>query len=150
MTSDELIKKITEKIFRSYYVPLYPKDKPISEMTSTEQGMYKETLNITTMAFFGLKSLENEPGRPSRRLKGIGDYCVEAGLCKGIEMRASELFLIEDHKRLRLYKSRFDAEKLKKLIIKYGIKRYQKETKTILIVFSSKRLNELISAIISF
>ena len=42
-------RKIAEKVFRDYYVSLYPKDKPISEMTSLEQGMYNQTLFITTM-----------------------------------------------------------------------------------------------------
>lgn len=42
-------KVIIEKVFRDYYVPLYPKDKPISEMTQYEQGMYKTTMVIGDM-----------------------------------------------------------------------------------------------------
>lgn len=49
--------KIAEDVFRSYYVPLYPKDKPISEMTSTEQGMYKQTISLTMMIIFSIRSL---------------------------------------------------------------------------------------------
>ena len=43
------VEKSAEEAFRSYYVPLYSKDKPISEMTSTEQGLYKNTLVIANM-----------------------------------------------------------------------------------------------------
>jgi hypothetical protein len=41
--------KIIEEIFRNYYVPLYPKDKPISEMTQYEQGCYKQLLVLGPM-----------------------------------------------------------------------------------------------------
>ncbi|GAG08180.1 unnamed protein product [marine sediment metagenome] len=34
--------EIADKVFREYYVPLYPKDKPISEMTPYEQGLHKQ------------------------------------------------------------------------------------------------------------
>ena len=40
------VEDIAEEVFRGFYVPLYPKDKPIHEMTPTEQGMYKNTLSI--------------------------------------------------------------------------------------------------------
>ena len=39
-----------EKLFRSYVVPLYPKDKPISEMTPWEQSKYREICLIYNQA----------------------------------------------------------------------------------------------------
>ena len=46
----QTIEGIADRIFRGYFVPLYPDDKPISEMTSYERGMYKQTLMIVSQA----------------------------------------------------------------------------------------------------
>jgi len=38
--------KVAEKVFRDYYVPNYPLNTPISDMTPYEQGLYKQTLRL--------------------------------------------------------------------------------------------------------
>jgi len=88
MTYDEEVKKILLKMFQS------TKARWKKNIIILPDKVLERTLSQ-------LKALDNRPGMPLRRLNGIGDYCVEAGLCKGIEMRPPELFLIEDHKRLR-------------------------------------------------
>jgi hypothetical protein len=50
-----------EKVFRDYYVPLYPKDKPISEMTSYEQGLYKTTRIIGDMIITNFLKPDEKP-----------------------------------------------------------------------------------------
>ena len=47
--------EIAEKVFREYFVPLYSLDKPISEMTSYEQGTYKQTLRLTYLILSALR-----------------------------------------------------------------------------------------------
>lgn len=42
-------KDIAEKIFREEFVPLYPKDKPLSEMTGYENSVYRQCLRIATL-----------------------------------------------------------------------------------------------------
>ena len=54
------LKEIAEKVFRLEYVPLYPEDMPISEMTPYEQGMYKTILLITTSVYSEIKALVME------------------------------------------------------------------------------------------
>jgi hypothetical protein len=34
------------EVFNELYVPLYPKDMPLLEMTPYEQGLYKQVQNI--------------------------------------------------------------------------------------------------------
>lgn len=60
--------KIIENVFREYYVPLYPKDKPISEMTPYEQGLYKETLTLGNKILNALYKPQIDEGK----LKNIG------------------------------------------------------------------------------
>lgn len=52
------VKELTESIFRGMCVPLYPKDKPINEMTSTEQGMYRNTYGIVYMVVQLIRGIE--------------------------------------------------------------------------------------------
>lgn len=46
---EESLEELVEKIFRDYVVPLYPKDKPIKQMTSYEIGQYNFVLTIVTL-----------------------------------------------------------------------------------------------------
>jgi len=87
MTYDEEVKKILLRMFQGAKV-------------NWKKNIIVLPDKVLEKAVFQLKAFNNKPGRPSRRLKGIGDYCVKAGLCKGIEMKPPELFLLEDHKRL--------------------------------------------------
>jgi len=57
--SDDIFKKVANEAFRTEFVPLYPKDKPISEMTPYEQGLYKQILRITLTIH---KALSNADG----------------------------------------------------------------------------------------
>ena len=50
MSQEELI----EKVFRQIYVPFYPVDKPIYEMTSYEQGLYKQVRIIAIAILAGI------------------------------------------------------------------------------------------------
>jgi hypothetical protein len=47
-----------EKIFRQHYVPNYPKEKSISEMTSTEQMIFDQVQMIISMLFSDITLLE--------------------------------------------------------------------------------------------
>ena len=51
----EQINKLAEEIFRDIYVPLYPKDKPISEMTQYEQGLHCQVRLITTSVIIAIQ-----------------------------------------------------------------------------------------------
>jgi uncharacterized small protein (DUF1192 family) len=48
LKSERLNEGEVENIFREMYVPLYPRDKPISGMTSYEQGLYKQVKSIAS------------------------------------------------------------------------------------------------------
>ena len=50
MNREELI----EEVFRQIYVPLYPVDKPIYEMTFYEQGLYKQVRIIAIAILAGI------------------------------------------------------------------------------------------------
>ena len=60
--NDELVKakssmnqeELIEEVFRQIYVPLYPVGKPIYEMTSYEQGLYKQVRIIAIAILAGI------------------------------------------------------------------------------------------------
>ena len=60
--NDELVKakssmnqeELIEEVFRQIYVPLYPVGKPIYEMTSCEQGLYKQVRIIAIAILAGI------------------------------------------------------------------------------------------------
>ena len=55
MLTEQQIEKTAEKVFRNYYVPLYPNDKPISEMTQYEQGLHCQVRLITTSVIIAIQ-----------------------------------------------------------------------------------------------
>ena len=66
-------KQIAEEVFREFIVPLYPKDKPLSEMTSYEKGEYKRMRMICSHVSIywkiwmideleAIKTIDNEKG----------------------------------------------------------------------------------------
>ena len=55
MLTEQQIVKSTEEVFRNYYVPFYPVDKPISEMTAYEQGLYKQVSLIAMTVIKAIK-----------------------------------------------------------------------------------------------
>ena len=62
----EIRKEIASKIFREVFVPLYPKDKPLSEMTGYENSVYRQCLQIVNLAVPEFLSLILS-GRPKKK-----------------------------------------------------------------------------------